>query len=142
MTVKERVFALSTIAGATGLGAYWVTILIRAAGDGLPFAEVAWQGPLLLVLALGCTFYVATWAVLNVRARGEQASDLRDAHIRRYSDAAGAGLTSLTVAAALVMLALNVAPFWVASVLLTGAVSGAIIAGSAALAAYREGIPA
>lgn len=142
MGIEERSQRVGLVGGLVAFIAYWVIVLILAAGDGLAFTQVAWQGPMLVVIIVGGVAYGAVYGMLRWRARGTTVSDERDHTIAMYAESAGAGLTGLAVLATLILLALDVDSFWPAHVLFVGAYLGSLISGAVTLAAYREGVAA
>ena len=140
MTFEERNTIIGTTLGLVAFLAYWAIVAVRAATDGLPFAEVAWQGPMLWTVVIGGGAYAVTYGIARWRVRGQRVSDERDVQIQLHAEAAGAGLTSLGVLIALIMLALDAQPFWVAHVLFVLAFLGSLATSGVAIAGYREGI--
>jgi len=140
MSFSERNTAIGLVLGLVGFIAYWVVVISRAASDELPFTQVAWQGPMLVVLIVGGSAYALVWLTGWVRHRRERLFDERDHEIQRYAETAGAGSTGAAVLAALIMLALDVDTFWVAHVLFTLAYLGSLSSAGVTLAAYREGV--
>ncbi|WP_296665667.1 hypothetical protein [Demequina sp.] len=140
MGFGERNQAIGLVLGLAAFVAYWAIVIVRAATDGLPFAEVAWQGPMLWSVGLGGGLYAVVYGTMRWRARGSRVTDERDAEIERHAEAVGAGLTGLAVLATLIMLALDVDTFWAAHVLFVGAFLGSMAGSAASLAAYREGV--
>ncbi|MFN8077297.1 MAG: hypothetical protein U0Q15_18005 [Kineosporiaceae bacterium] len=120
---------------------YLVVVAARAVTDGLPLAEVAWQGPMLCTVVAGGVLYGVARAVAGWRLRGRILVDERDVAIGRRAEEVGSGLTGLAVLVVLVMLALDAEPFWVAHVLFLGSFLGSVAGTGAALAAYRDGLP-
>lgn len=141
MNLTERTTIIGTFVGLVVFVAYWAVVITRALTDDLPLVDVAWQGPLLWSLIIGGGLYAVIYLVLWLRARGEPATDVRDAEIRRFAESAGGGITGMGVLVALIMLALNVDTFWVANVLFTLAFLGSIISSAVTIGAYREGLP-
>lgn len=141
MTPSERTVALGTRLGVVVFIAYWIIVGYRAATDGLPLSDVAWEGPLLLCLGIGGTLYVVVFLAARYAGRGETGTDQRDRDIARLGGARDAELTGLTVLITLILLALKVDTFWAANVLFTGSYLGSLASGHAQLAAYRDGIP-
>lgn len=133
--------ALGLVAALAVTAAYLVVVAVRAASDEQPLTAVAWQGPMLAALATGGLIYAGAYAAGRWRLRGRLLSDERDAEIERRAEQVGSGLTSLAVLAVLIMLTLDVHPFWVAHVLLLGSFLGSVVGTGAALAAYRDGLP-
>ncbi|MDN4474159.1 hypothetical protein [Demequina zhanjiangensis] len=140
MTFEHKQTSIGLALGLLSFAAYWVVVLIRAGTDGLPFTEVAWQGPLLVAVIAGGVAYAATFGVLRWRARGEVVTDARDREIAMHAELAGAGPTGLAVLATMILLALDADTFWAAHVLFVGTFLGTVITASVALAAYREGL--
>jgi hypothetical protein len=141
MTFTERYTSAGLAIGLVTFIAYWAVVIFRAATDDLPLVEVAWQGPMLLALAVGGGLYAVTFLTLWLRVRREPHTDVRDQEIERYAQTAGGGITGLAVLAALIMLALEAPTFWTATVLFTGSFLGSLASGGVTLAAYREGMP-
>ncbi|MEJ8280654.1 hypothetical protein [Pseudonocardia spirodelae] len=140
MTFTERyTWAGLAISLATFVG-YWSVVVARAVTDGLPLVDVAWRGPMLWSLVLGGGLYAVVMPALWLRGRGEALTDVRDQEIERYAETAGARIVGLAVPAALVVLALDVPPFWTATVLFTGSFLGALTSTGVALVAYRRGL--
>lgn len=139
MTFTERYTWAGLILSIATFAAYWIVIVIRAASDGLPFAEVAWQGPMLWALILGGGLYALAMLVLWIRVRGEAHTDARDHEIERYAATAGNGITGVAVLATLAMLALAAPLFWTATVLFAGSFLGSVVSTGATLSAYRRG---
>jgi hypothetical protein len=119
---------------------YWILIIVRAVTDHVSFTNVAWQHPLLWMLAAGAAVYGAIYAYSYWSTRGAIRTDERDAEIRRRSDAAGAGFTALGAIAALVMLALGVGAFWVAHTIFVAAFLGTLASTGQTVAAYMDGL--
>lgn len=137
---RTQVIGLAT--SAVLFAAYWALIIIRAASDGLPFTEVAWQWPLLWVIILGGSVYAIVFAVSRYRLRGQVVEDERDTQIALHASSLGGGLTGVVTLAVLVMLALDADTFWVAHVLFVGSWLGSVAEAGTAIAGYREGIEA
>lgn len=140
MAFTERVTAMGLIVGLVAFVTYWGVVIWRAATDGLPFTDVAWQGPMLAVLLIGGGLYAAIYGVSWARHRRERLTDERDNEIQRYAETAGGGLTGIGVLAALIMLALDVDSFWVANILFAVAFMGSLASAGVTLAAYRDGV--
>ncbi len=121
--------------------AYLGIVLTRVFTDDVSVTKVAWQGPMLLVLIIGGTLYGIGYGVARLRHRGPT-EDARDKEIQRYGESINGGLAGLTVAVSIVMLALNVEPFWVAHNLFFGSWFASFVSSAGRVAAYREGIPA
>jgi hypothetical protein len=131
--------------------AYLAIVLTRVFTDDVSVTKVAWQGPMLLVLAIGGAlygiggaFYGIGWGVgygIARRRRRGPIEDARDKDIRRYGESINGGLVVLTVAVSIVLLALNVEPFWVAQNLFLGNWFASFVSTAGRVAAYREGIP-
>jgi hypothetical protein len=141
MTFTERYTSAGLVIGLVTFVAYWAVVIFRAATDDLPLVDVAWQGPMLLALAVGGGLYAIIFLALWLRVRREPHTDVRDQEIERYAQTAGGGITGLAVLAALIMLALDAPTFWTATVLFTGSFLGSLASGGVTLAAYREGMP-
>jgi hypothetical protein len=141
MTPSERTLAIGTRIGVVVFIAYWVIVGVRAATDGLPLDDVAWEGPLLLCIGLGAALYAVTAVTSRIAGRHDRAMDQRDRDIARLGGARDAELTGLAVLVTLILLALKVDTFWAANVLFTGAYLGSLSSATAQLAAYRHGIP-
>lgn len=141
MGFEHRQQSLGLVLGLIAFAAYWAVILVRAAGDGLPFTQVAWQTPMLVAIVAGGLVYAAVYGTLRWRARGTRVTDERDEEIARYAESAGAGLTGIAVLVALILLTRDAAPFWVAHVLFVGSYLGSLISAAVSLAAYGEGTP-
>ncbi|WP_297081931.1 hypothetical protein [uncultured Demequina sp.] len=140
MSFEERNAVIGMVLGLVAFGAYWVIVIARAASDDLPFSEVAWQGPMLLIVAIGGGAYAIVYGTMRWRVRRQLVSDARDREILDKSDAAGAGLVSLSALIALIMLALDADAFWVAHVLFVMSFLGSMVSSAAAIAMYREGV--
>lgn len=140
MSFNERNTAIGLALGLIAFVAYWVVLVWRAATDDLPFTDVAWHGPMLVVLIAGGLLYGAAMLVDWLRHRRERLTDERDHEIQRRAESAGAGSTGIGVLAALILLALQVDTFWVAHVLFTLAYLGSLASAGVTLAAYREGV--
>jgi hypothetical protein len=140
MAFSERITAIGLVVGLVGFVNYWGVVIWRAATDGLPFTDVAWQGPMLAVLLIGGGLYGVIYGVSWARHRREKIIDERDNEIQRYAETAGGGLTGLGVLAALIMLALGVDTFWVANILFSVAFLGSLASAGVTLAAYRDGV--
>jgi hypothetical protein len=118
---------------------YWALIIHRAVTDNVSFTNVAWQHPLLWMLAMGAVVYGAIYASFYWSTRGAIRTDERDEEIRRRSDAAGTGFIALGAVAALVMLALGVGAFWVAHTILIASFLGTLASTGQTVAAYMDG---
>jgi len=142
MTFTEKYTSAGLVIGLIGFVSYWAVVVFRALTDDLPLTEVAWQGPMLVVLIGGGALYALTFLALWLRARREPYTDARDHEIERYAQTAGGGITGLAVLAALIMLALGAPTFWTANVLFVGSFLGSLAGAGVTMAAYREGMPA
>lgn len=140
MELELRHHLVGLIAGLGAFVAYWAIILNRAATDDVAFTEVAWRGPLLLVLGVGGGLYAVIYILSAVRNRGRVVTDVRDAEIRRAAEEAGAGLTGIASLTALILLGLDVSTFWVAHVLFVGGFLGSLAYSGKAITAYRKGL--
>ena len=141
MTPSQRTIAIGTSLGLVVFLAYWAIVVFRAATDGLPLNEVAWEGPLLLSIAIGGTLYAVAYFSSRYAGRGDRGVDQRDRDIARLGGARDAELTGLAVLITLILLALKVDTFWAANVLFTGAYLGSLSSGLVQLGAYKDGIP-
>ena len=119
---------------------YVAIVLTRVFTDDVSVTKVAWQGPMLLVLAIGTGLFAIGYGVARFQRKGT-VEDARDKEIERYGESMNGGLVGLTVAVSIVLLALNVEPFWVAHNLLLGSWFASFVSTAARAAAYREGIP-
>ena len=142
MTVNERGTMIGLGVGLVAFIGYWVVVIYRSVNDAVPFTEVAWQGPMLLAIALGGGLYAATLGVLYWLTRGERRHDERDDEIQRHAETAGAGLASMGALIALILLALDVDSFWPAHALFVLGYLGSLINASVTIAGYREGVQA
>ena len=119
---------------------YLSIVLTRVFTDDVSVTKVAWQGPMLLVVAIGGGLFAIGYGIARLRHKGA-VEDARDKEIERYGESINGGLAGLTVAVSIVLLALNVEPFWVAHNLLLGSWFASFVSTAARAAAYREGIP-
>lgn len=142
MTFTERYTAAGLVIGLVAFVGYWSVVVYRALTDDLPLVDVAWQGPMLLTLAIGGGLYAIVFLTLWLRVRREPHTDVRDQEIERYAQTAGGGITGLAVLVALIMLALDAPTFWTANVLFVGSFLGSLASGGVTLSAYKEGMPA
>lgn len=140
MSFEERNAVIGLVLGAVFFATYWVVVIARAAGDSAPFTEVAWQGPLLLVMIVGGSIYGIGYAVARWRARGTRTTDERDIEILARAESVGSGLGSLAASAALIMLALDASTFWTAHVLFVGMFLASVASSGFAISAYRDGV--
>jgi hypothetical protein len=142
MTFTEKYTSAGLAIGVVTFVAYWAVVVFRALTDDLPLVDVAWQGPMLLALAIGGGLYAIIFLSLWLRVRREPHTDTRDQEIERYAQTAGAGISGLAVLATLILLALDASTFWAANVLFVGGFLGSLASGGMTLTAYREGMPA
>jgi hypothetical protein len=134
--VQYAGIALSLLSMVT----YLAIVLTRVFTDDVSVTKVAWQGPMLLVVAIGGALYTIGYGVARLVHRGP-VEDARDKEIQRFGESINGGLVGLTVAVSIVMLALNVEPFWVAQNLFLGSWFASFVSSAGRVAAYREGIP-
>ena len=120
--------------------AYLTIVLTRVFTDDVSVTKVAWQGPMLLVVAIGGGLYSLGYGIARLRQRGN-VEDARDKEIERYGESINGGLVGLTVFVSIILLALNVEPFWVAHNLFLGSWFASFASTGSRVAAYREGIP-
>lgn len=139
MSFEERNQGIGLALGLAAFLGYWAVIVARAAGDGLPFTQVAWQGPMLVVVVVGAVAYAVIYGTMRWRARGTRVADERDTEIALHAETAGAQFTGLAVLAALILMALDTDLFWSAHVLFVGSYLGSVASAAVSLAAYREG---
>lgn len=137
MSFEERNRAIGLGLGIAAFVAYWVVIAVRAAGDDLPFTQVAWQGPMLAALVVGGAIYGAIYGTMRWRARGTRVADERDTHIALMSETAAGQLIGLAVLVTLIMMALDADSFWSAHVLFVGSFLGSVSSAVVSLSAYR-----
>ncbi len=140
MSFGERNVTLGLALSVLLFTLYWAIILTRATGDSAPFTDVAWQGPLLLIIIIGGGVYAVVFAVARWRVRATRSTDERDIEILSRAESEGSVLTALAVLATLTMLALEVDTFWIAHVLFVGSFFGGIVSSAIALKGYRAGI--
>ena len=95
---------------------------------------------MLLVVAIGGALYGIGYGIARLRHR-RPVEDARDKEIQRYGESINGGLVGLTVAVSIMLLALNVEPFWVAHNLFLGSWFASFVSTAGRVAAYREGIP-
>ena len=84
--------------------AYLAIVLTRVFTDDVSVTKVAWQGPMLLVVAIGGALYGIGYGVARLRHRGP-IEDVRDKEIQRYGESINGGLVGLTAAVSIVLLA-------------------------------------
>ncbi len=140
MGFEHRHQLLGLILGVAAFAAYWIVMIARALTDDVSVTKVAWQGPMLLMVGIGGALYAAFYGVARWRLRGQIIADERDAEIMRRSESAGAGLTSIAALATMIMLALDVDPFWAVHVLFVGSFLGSLAHSGTTIAAYTEGL--
>ena len=121
--------------------AYVAIVLTRIFTDDVSITKVAWQGPMLLVVAIGGGLYGIGYGVARLVHKGK-VEDARDKEIERYGESINGGLVGLTVFVSIILLALDVEPFWVAHNLFLGSWFASFVSTAGRVAAYREGIPA
>lgn len=134
--VQYAGFVLSVVA----MVAYLAIVLTRVFTDDVSVTKVAWQGPMLLVVAAGGGLFAIGYGIARLRHKG-QVEDARDKEIERYAESINGGLVGLTVFVSIILLALNVEPFWVAHNLFLGSWWASFVSTAGRVAAYREGIP-
>lgn len=120
--------------------AYLAIVLTRIFTDDVSVTEVAWQGPMLLIVAIGGVLFTGGYGIARLRHPGP-VEDARDKEIERYGEAINGGLVGLTVFVSIILLALNVDSFWVAHNLFLGSWFASFAGTAGRVAAYREGIP-
>jgi hypothetical protein len=120
--------------------AYLAIVLTRVFTDDVSVTKVAWQGPMLLIVAIGGGLYGLSYGIARLRHRGT-VEDARDKEIERYGESIKGGLVGLTVFVSIILLALNVDPFWVAHNLFLGSWFATFASTAGRVGAYREGIP-
>ena len=140
MEFSQRHTLTGTAISVAAILTYLTIVTVRAATDGLPLAQVAWQGPMLWCVGLGGAVYALAYAAMRAQHRGQRVADERTERIDTQAEFAASGLTGLGVLAALVMLALDADSFWVANVLLLVTWLGSLVGAAVALAAYRGGL--
>lgn len=140
MNFQLRHQAAGLAAAAVGFVAYWTVIVVRAARDDASFTHVAWQHPLLWLLAAGACVYLAIYGASYWSTRGTIRTDERDAEIGRRADAAGSGITALGALAAMVLLALGQDAFWAAHTIFVSSFLGTLASVGLAMSAYTEGL--
>jgi len=126
--------------GPLAILAYLGIVLTRVFTDDVSVTKVAWQGPMLLVVAIGGGLYGIGYGIARLVHKG-RVDDARDKEIERYAQSINGGLVGLTVFVSIILLALNVEPFWVANNLFLGSWFASFVSTAGRVAAYREGIP-
>lgn len=137
---EERQLWVGLALAILGMVVYVGVVLTRALTDDLPLRDVAWHAPMLWVLFGSIALYGSMYGIGRLQQRGT-ASDERDADINRYGESVGGGVVGMTVLVSIILLALDIDPFWVAHNLFFGCWFGSLVGGSSKAAAYREGIP-
>jgi hypothetical protein len=127
--------------GLVSILTYLAIVLTRVFTDDVSVTKVAWQGPMLLVVAVGGGVYGIGYGIARLVHKG-QAEDARDKEIERYGESLNGALVGLTVFISIILLALDVEPFWVAHNLFLGSWWASFVSTAGRVAAYREGIPA
>jgi hypothetical protein len=127
--------------GLMAILAYLAIVLTRVFTDDVSVTKVAWQGPMLLVVAIGGGVYGIGYGIARLVHKG-RVEDARDKEIERYGESLNGDLVGLAVLVSIVLLGLNVEPFWVAHNLFFGSWWASFVSGASRAAAYREGIPA
>ncbi|GIG55627.1 hypothetical protein [Demequina activiva] len=140
MEFSQRHTLVGTAISIVAMLTYLTILVARAVTDGLPLAEVAWQGPMLWCVGLGGALYAVAFAVMRAQHRGQRVSDERTERIDVQAEFAASGITGLAVLAAIVMLALDVDAFWVANTLLIVSWLGSLAGAAVAIDAYRGGL--
>lgn len=120
--------------------AYLTIALTRVFTDDASVTKVAWQGPMLLVVAIGGGLYGIGYGIARLVYKG-RVEDARDKEIERYGESINGGLVGLTVFVSIILLGLGVEPFWVANNLFLGSWFASFVSTVGRVAAYREGIP-
>lgn len=140
MEFSQRHTLVGTLISIVAVSTYVAVVITRAATDGAPLTDVAWQAPMLWCIGGGAAIYVVVYAVMRLQHRGERVADERTTSIETQAEFAASGVTGIGVLAALIMLALDVDTFWAAHVLLLLPWLGSLFGSATALAAYRTGV--
>lgn len=140
MEFSQRHTLVGTAISIVAMLTYLTILVVRAVTDGLPLAEVAWQGPMLWCVGLGGAAYAIAYGVMRAQHRGQRVTDERTERIDTQAEFTASGITGLAVLAALVMLALDVDSFWVANTLLLMSWLGSLAGAAVAIDAYRGGL--
>jgi hypothetical protein len=136
----ERVLYAGLAFSLVSMLAYVAIVLTRVFTDDVSVTKVAWQGPMLLVVAIGGGLYGIGYGVARLVHKGK-VEDARDKEIERYGESINGGLVGLTVFVSIILLALEVEPFWVAHNLFLGSWFASFVSSAGRVGAYREGIP-
>ena len=144
-TKEEISFTEGVLYGGIALSllsmlAYVAIVLTRVFTDDVSITKVAWQGPMLLVVAIGGGLYGLGYGIARLRHRGP-VEDARDKEIERYGESINGGLAGLTIFVSIILLGLDVDAFWVAHNLFLGSWFASFVSTAGRVAAYREGIP-
>ena len=140
ISFTEGVQYAGLVLGLLSILAYLAIVLTRVFTDDVSVTKVAWQSPMLLVVAVGGGVYGIGYGIARLVHKG-RVEDARDKEIERYGESLNGALVGLTVFVSIILLALNVEPFWVAHNLFLGSWFASFVSTAGRVAAYREGIP-
>lgn len=125
--------------GLAAIFTYVAIIMVRA--QDVPLVDVSWELPMLATVLAGGAVYAVVYFATRARFTAGTPRDSRDTEIDRFGEVTGKGLVSIAVIVAIVLLARDIDPFWVAHTLFFGSYLSSLVGTLARIGAYREGIP-
>lgn len=141
MTYSER-NTWAQLASTVVVLAVYIPIVVGLASSGAPTGWT-WLAPMLVVIGLGILLSIIGSIVWNIAAgirRGiDTATDERDRHISHIADRVGQAFLVIAALIAIVLCAMQVAPFWIAQVLFAGFAVSALVGGVTSVILYRAG---
>lgn len=138
MSFKARTTAVMLVALILVYGWYFLQVLLEARST--PVEDIAYQGLLLVMVAVLVVLSVVGLSILGALARRESdATDERDRLIEMRGDQVAGYVLVVGLLAGMGLAMLEGEYFWIAHVLLAGLVLGEVAKAVVMLMAYRRG---
>ncbi|WP_309110212.1 hypothetical protein [Saccharothrix sp.] len=120
------------------LGTYvaYAVILLRRSG---PLVDVAYKSTLLWAIGIAVAASVVGRILVEVFARGDQKTDVRDRDINRIGEYVGGAVLGVGMVLPLALTLLEARHFWIANAMYAVFVLAAVVGSVVKLVAYRRG---
>ena len=138
MAFEEKRVWIGLVLAVVTYGTYVALVLVRAQSTLL--VDVAYAGPLLVLLGAGILAMILVHLVIGLRARDEVGpADVRDREIQRFGERIGQSFVVIGAVAALLMAMAEWDTFWIANTIVLGFFLSAILDSVARIVAYHRG---
>jgi hypothetical protein len=140
MAFEEKRAWIAGIGALVGYLTYLTVVVVRSRD--VPVTDIAYAGPLLIIIAVGVVASVAAHVVIGLRAPDEAGrTDERDRQIDRMGKHTAQSFVAIGSVGALVLALLEWDHFWIANVLVLAFFLSAMCEAVAKIFGYRRAFP-